>query len=52
MKDVEMFDEIMQEICDLGHHPYQAVDDEELEALFCSRCRVECKLKAVLEVEA
>lgn len=51
MKDADLFEEIMQEVCDLCHHPYQAVDDEELEALFCSRCRVECKLKAVLEVE-
>lgn len=26
----EMFEEIMQEVCDLCHHPYQAVDDEDL----------------------
>ena len=51
MKNEDLFEEIMQEVCDICHHPYQAVDDEELEDLFCSRCRVEWKLKAVLEVE-
>lgn len=48
MNDPELFEEIMQDVCDLCHHPYQAIDDEELEALFCAKCRVEVKLKAIL----
>ena len=52
MNDLELFEEIMQEVCDLCHHPYQAIDDDELEALFCSRCRVEAKLKSIMVEES
>lgn len=48
----EDFESVMQNVCDICHRPFQSIDDEELESLFCSRCPVEKVLMEFLDDDA
>ena len=47
----EFYDDLMDSICDICHRPFQAIDDEELESLFCSKCKVASIIDVLKEEE-